>query len=171
MKILILLFSLFFSVGALAQVNGNGAYTVKRTASFDVKKPLLIVDGKISEREITDTSKLLSVNMMMNNDSAKAVYGDKAQNGVIIVITKTYAQKKYQKKLSTFSKEYKEYLSQNKNNDSGIIYFVLDGKDLTFLKPASIELYNVSQKDILKVEFGKKESIDAVTITVAITTK
>jgi hypothetical protein len=116
-------------------------------------KILLIIDDKMYYTDsfnslLPDTSNILNVKVLKGNESTDK-YGKQGMNGTILIITKKYATKQYQKRFSAFSKKYKDYLMEhNKSKDDSCSY-VLNG---TFLLNGSNEkiekLYNIKSQGI-----------------------
>ena len=123
-------------------------------------KPLYVVDGVIYKGNIrrVNPNDILEVSVL-KGDEAAALYGSKAANGVILVTTKQFAQKEYQKKLGVFSSEYKSYLDRHKGDDSDIIY-ILNGVQLIEYSDRLNKLYKLLADEIKNIGF----SIDAIDI-------
>ena len=63
---------------------------------------------------------------------AKKIYGDKAEDGVVIIETKPYATNKFENFFKSISKEYEEM--RNNNNKTDIQYILNDAYSLKILK-------------------------------------
>jgi len=129
--------------------------------------PLIILDdkqtGKSSSKDFLEKihpDDILEISVM-KDALAQAIYGSKAANGVIIITTKSYAQRQYQRKLSTFSKSYKDYLKTNKNDDSKPLY-VLNGEPLHRTADGDLikKLYDIPLEKIKSVTFLDKHYKD-----------
>jgi hypothetical protein len=141
MKILTILFCLFLSVGSLAQ----------STAAVH-KDTIYVIDGELSGKKKLeiDPKTILSINVLKYSPNIdKHMSSDDI---TVLIITKKYAIKSYQDKLSAFSVEYKQYLESHKNDDSDLLYVLnkgVNGNSTELLK----ELYEVTLKKIKKVAF------------------
>jgi TonB-dependent SusC/RagA subfamily outer membrane receptor len=91
---------------------------------------------------------------VLKDTLAKALYGSKAANGVIIITTKQYAISQYQQKFCKFSKAYKHYIDSLKSDDKQITY-VIDGKFLIDKgrNDEISQLYKISKEKIGDVVF------------------
>lgn len=128
---------------------------------------LYIVDGKVSNANIKP-SEVLTTSIL---DSAEAIklYGRNYKGGVTVIITRTYAIKQIQEKISALNKKYRDYLSK-KHDDSNLAY-VLNNNILNLKRKSSLdELYELKPDDIKSVTFKKDEHF-TTDATVVITTK
>jgi len=128
----------------------------ERSLAYLIKdEPLYVIDDKYLNEipKDIDPVNILTLDVLKDN-TAIAKYGDKAKNGAVIIITKTYAIASYQKKFSGFSKRYVNYLRENKNNDSYCIY-VLDGV------PVVGKSYEVIKK-LFELSSNKIKSVDCM---------
>jgi TonB-dependent SusC/RagA subfamily outer membrane receptor len=183
MKILIIVFFLFLSVNALSQSNDTSYQKSTFRLGPDIRtvnnsKFLYIVDDKtycvnhIKKRLAPDTSKILEVSVL-KGANASAIYGSKGVNGAVVVITKKFATKEYQKKLSAFSEDYKKYIALNKNDDSDLVYLlngvVLNGKPSEVIKTLYNEIEKLKTVDFID-QFSKKLNLNNPKPIVVITT-
>lgn len=131
-----------------------------KTPSLNVvvdKDALYVIDGEPSKNKLNaiDPNAILSINVLKKSKNADASM--QPTNDVVLVITKANAIKKYQKKLSTFSKPYKDYLEHHQYNDQKIGY-ELDG---VFLSTDPAErakiLYEIPDKKIKTVGFVENQ--------------
>lgn len=121
-------------------------------------QPLFVVDGVAMEGQ---SNILSSINpndieslTILKDLSSTALYGSRGANGVVLVSTKVFAVKNAQKKLSTFSKQYRRYLKSN--TDVRNITYAINGKvlvDTTMSIPRDV--ISLLEKSIQKVEFDK----------------
>ena len=106
-------------------------------------------------------------------DGIRIKYGEKANNGAIIITTKKFAVSSYKAKLSSFSKKYKEYI-EHQNNDDDVSY-VLNGVFLSVKPGERIKaLYEIPANKIRSVYFMENEYYnggDSRKYNVIITTK
>ena len=98
MKKLLVVFSLFLSVGAYAQK----ADSVKKHFRIDptLTKPMYIIDGKQSDAAGFAKIKHEDIDNMsvVKDASATSIYGAAGKNGVVIVVTKAYKKQHEAKK-------------------------------------------------------------------------
>jgi len=136
------------------------------------KDPIYVVDDVITKFDLntTNAESILKVEVL-KDAKATAIYGSLGANGVIIITTKQFAIRQYQKKFSSFSSAYKKYLAVHKNDDSKVTY-VLDGE---VVKPGNKfidTLFNLPSSKIQHVNMlGPKEFEGMTTHLVVITTK
>lgn len=78
---------------------------------------------------------------VIRSTSNPALYGTKDYT-VVYVITKSFAKKEYQKKLSAFSTDYRNYLEAHSNNDDEVQYIL----NTQLLKNDSDELFDLFNK-------------------------
>jgi TonB-dependent SusC/RagA subfamily outer membrane receptor len=136
------------------------------------RDPIYVVDDVITKFDLntTNAESILKVEVL-KDAKATAVYGSSGANGVIIITTKQFAIRQYQKKLSAISEAYKKYLAAHKNDDSGLSY-VIDGE---VVKPGNKfidTLFNLPSFKIQQVNMlGPKEFEGMTTHLVIITTK
>ena len=163
-------------------VNGAIMITMKETpfvihclATINLdhsKDPIYVVDDVITKFDLntTNAESILKVEVL-KDAKATAIYGSSGANGVIIITTKQFAIRQYQKKLSAISEAYKKYLAAHKNDDSGLSY-VIDGE---VVKPGNKfidTLFNLPSFKIQHVNMlGPKEFEGMTTHLVIITTK
>ena len=169
MRVLTIIFCLFMSVGALAQ--GNAARkTDSTTKSIQRDSVVYIVDGVPLSKESVKPNDILIENVLTGHQLDN-LYVNKKLDSVIIIVTKVGAVNSYQKKLSDFSVDYRNYLADHHNSDSRIIYCI-DG-DLFRGDEKRIKiLYNLSANNIDKVSFLKSRDFEGiVTTSLLITTK
>jgi TonB-dependent SusC/RagA subfamily outer membrane receptor len=118
-------------------------------------EPLYILDNVIVPRlPKIDSAKIFYVSVL-KGDSATAIYGSRAINGVVLITTKEHAVKEYQKKLSDFSYQYKQYLERDKHKDNrwsvSTIYFI-NGKAFNDGQiETTTALYTLKSKDLMSV--------------------
>lgn len=116
MKIVVILLFLFASANASAQ-------------STDTKDTTYVVDRKLSDRKLGGTSPydILNIQILLGKD----VDGH-PNPPTVIVLTRKFAISEYQKKLGSFSNDYKKYLDNHNNRDDSLLYVlngvVLEGK-------------------------------------------
>ena len=82
----------------------------------------------------------------------------------IMVVTKQGAIKSYEKKFSTFSTSYKEYLDNHSNDDSGLLYSI-DGYDCDKNIDGITRLYQLPKEKISKLKISVKGNVTNVVIT------
>lgn len=133
---------------------------------------LFIVDGQPSKNKLSDikSDDILSIDILKR---AKGIDPSlQPDSKTVIVTTKTFATSQYQKKFSSFSKRYGEYLTQHQNNDEDFIY-VLNGVPVLSNNKIDIKkLYEIPAKEIKEVIYKEKLSnINNIKPLVIITTK
>jgi TonB-dependent SusC/RagA subfamily outer membrane receptor len=111
-----------------------------------------VVDGQLSDNKAknVDPNTIVSVTVLKERSETYISH----DSPTVIIITKPYAIKEYQKKFSAFSKKYKDYLTGHKNQDDSCSY-VLNG---TFL-------INESNEKIKKLYIIKSQQITGIGIT------
>jgi TonB-dependent SusC/RagA subfamily outer membrane receptor len=131
-KLIGLFIVLFLATSVFAQANLVKTDTTKvflndkRNAD---KKPLYVVNENVGgSADNINPNDILSI-VVLKGASATSLYGEKAKEGVILIITKDFAVKKYQEKFGQFSAKYKEFLNSYKGVDADFIY-VLNGTPL-----------------------------------------
>lgn len=136
--------------------------------SVDNRKILYVLDGrKIADSLIDKDLKnlnpndILEVTVLKDDSSAKTLYGVRGRLGVVIVVTKKYAVKKYQDKLGLISKNYKSYLEKHNGDDSGIFY-ILDGTVLESGGKYNLAkmLYDIRDDNVHNANFVEMSSSD-----------
>ena len=166
MKKLIFILCSFLSINAFGQNNDSTSRdnkVVNIGHDLPTTKPhlkfLSVIDNKMyygySIKKVKPIS-ILDVEVLKGKE-ASDIYGKLAEHGVVVITTKKYAVKTYQNKLDYLSKEYKNYLKKNKNNDSGLVYLIngvaMEGKQYDTIK----KLFGVVDK-IRTVDFVEKFS-------------
>jgi TonB-dependent SusC/RagA subfamily outer membrane receptor len=97
---------------------------------------------------------ILNVTVLKGNN-ATAIYGSQAEKGVVIIITKRYAIKQYQQKLSAFSKEYKTYLLEHQTK-ADVFEYELNGTALEDSYYGNAQkLFKIPIENIKRVDFLK----------------
>jgi len=117
-------------------------------------EPLYVVDGKIYKRNIRriNPENILQITVL-KSPGATNIYGKAGENGVLIIETLKFGIEYCQRKLCSFSMEYKNYLEANKNDDSGLVYLlngvVLDGSRSEIIKKLHDEIEKVKTVDFI----------------------
>lgn len=117
------------------------------------KDAIYVIDGKISDKKLDglDPNTIISIDIL-KNDTTSMFKGVERHNTVIIT-TKRFAIFQYQKKLKTFSEEYKNYLRSNKGDDSKVVY-LFNGRPLDENDDKRIKfLYDIPREKIQNVNF------------------
>jgi TonB-dependent SusC/RagA subfamily outer membrane receptor len=128
-KLIGLLGVLFLATSVFAQTNPVKIADTTKVFLRDKyadKKPLYVINERVGD-SIKDVNpdNILSINIL-KDAIATSLYGEKAKNGAIIIVTKEFAVKKYKEKFSAFSKKYNEFLNSYKNEDTDFLY-ILNG--------------------------------------------
>jgi hypothetical protein len=172
MRVFTIIFCLFLSVDALAQDNvARKTDSPTKSIYSDARDSVVyIVDGVPSSKDSVKPNEILIRNVLTGHQLDN-LYVNKKLDSVIIIVTKVGAINSYQKKLSDFSVDYKNYLADHHNSDNRIIYCI-DG-DLFRGDEKRIKiLYNLSANNIDKVSFLKSRDFEGiVTASLLITTK
>lgn len=162
-KALIILFWLTLSGEAFAQ---NSDTTYRKTLKISAKA-MVIVNDSIYKGNIDNIHPMDILDLQV---LVRPVFiGAEKNDTTLIITTKAYAIRSYQKKLSAFSKEYKDYIAQiekNDNNDNGMMYLI-DGKGYEpfYSRDKMTEiLFQLPATNIAKVEFNKQEKCCGSTI-------
>jgi len=182
-RLYFLIIALFFLFGANAQQTDTSQTKSSQTAiirdlpdSPKKLKFLSIVDGKQRfGRHIKKVNPKNIINVdVLKRDDAVSKYGKLGINGVVVITTKHYVIKTYQRKLSSFSLEYNNYLEQNKNDDSGLVYLinggVVDGSRFEIIKKLFDEIEKVKTVDFID-KLSEKLNLNNPKPIVVITTK
>lgn len=93
-------------LGSVNPVKPDVTISIRGTGSAN-NDPLLVIDGKVCDMKVfktLDSNKIESVTVLKANQAAALFSGEKAKNGVIVVITKSIS-KKEKKKLKKFFNE------------------------------------------------------------------
>ena len=170
MKNLILLLIILNSFYVKAQIRQKPtpAQTDEQSSS-----PLYIVDGTEIEK-----SKALKIEpavvadiQILKTQAEKEPYGDKGANGVLLITTRKFAIASYQEKFSTFSNDFKSYISGHGTDDSQIVY-VIDGEAVPKDKNEAAKLFHLNKEIINTVKFTQSEPEGSKTLArVIVTTK
>ena len=143
--------------------------------SFSDVEILFVVDEKKHYGDnnlkslIPDVNDIIDVKVLKGKD-ATALYGTLGKGGVVIVTTKTFAKRIYQKKIGSFSGAYKKYLAGHHNDDTRLNY-IIDGNILAGNSGIK-RLYNFQADSIHNVSFLQAKDFEGFTTsTVIITTK
>ena len=131
--------------------------TIKKndTISTLPDSAVYVIDGEISDKKLNgiDPKNILSIDILKKDKAAELFEGG-FRNGLVIVVTKSSAVKRYQKKLGTFSGKYREYLQKNQNDDKELIY-ILNGVQLKQNNNEAIGiLYKIHIEDIKTVGYS-----------------
>ncbi|TWJ02526.1 TonB-dependent SusC/RagA subfamily outer membrane receptor [Mucilaginibacter frigoritolerans] len=140
-KLIGLLGVLFLATSMFAQTNPVKIADTTKVFLRDKyadKKPLYVINERVGDSiKDINPNDILSINIL-KDVGATALYGEKAKNGAIIIVTKEFAVKKYQEKFSAFSKKYKGFLSRYKIDDTDFLYILngipLDNKSTNRIK-------------------------------------
>lgn len=140
------------------RLNGDSVY---RIDSVIVNKhPLFIVDGvpfngRPDDVLVKDVGEIIAIKNVAN----EGAYINRADDGAIIIITRKEAIKQYQKKLSAFSKEYKDYLDTHKGDDTGLTYLMWNDGSVRQGSSAALTkvLYDLKDGDIKSISFSKRK--------------
>jgi hypothetical protein len=159
MKILIVLFSMFFSVESNGQVSID---TSKRNVAY-------VIDGKTASPEEASNANVFYKNFV-TRDQLYNEWPHIKFDTMYVIVTKQGAIAAYQKKLSAFSKAYKkeiEWRMKYNQNDDGIFYQPeINDKGEVYTRDERIRmLYNIPASDIKKVDVHKKGTNVYVTVT------
>lgn len=79
-----------FIAPQVEQKSEDGVIRLRSSSSINEKEPIIVVNGKIVERELLyqmDPNKIASISVI-KKPSANAIYGEKAKNGVVIITLK-----------------------------------------------------------------------------------
>lgn len=87
--------------------------SIRGTASANQQNPMVVIDGKVSDMETfktLDSKKIDEVIVLKGDRAALLFFGEKARNGVIVVITQSISKKEKKKLKKLLS----ENMSENK---------------------------------------------------------
>jgi TonB-dependent SusC/RagA subfamily outer membrane receptor len=139
----------------------NQSFRIRDPATILNDEPLIIIDNKPKNKssskrilEKINPNDILEFSVL-KDAAAEAIYGSQGANGVIIITTKQYAVSQYQRKLSLFSKKYKNYLLKIQNDDKELIY-ILNGMPVERKNNdgAISILYKLLREDIKTVRYA-----------------
>lgn len=157
-NILILLPAFCFG-RSFAQINNpdskeNTNVTVTIVDTINKVKPLYILDDIIVSETVLkniDPKMLLKVGVL-REEAAIAKYGSRAKAGAILIVTIKFAVQNYQNKLSSLSKQYKQYLKKYNGDDK--LLFVINGVEYSSSSQERIEkLYKIFSDDAVFSSF------------------
>jgi len=120
---------------------------------------LYIVDGKESGKDVlkdTSPDKILTVDVL-KDASAKAKYGTKGANGVVIVTTKPYAVKHYQEVFRMFSDDLESWLTSHGADDAQFHYYIDNAEVQNTTGAGMLKLYELDKDKIENVTFVQDE--------------
>lgn len=120
-----------------------------------------VIDGVVADKKLEgiDPQNIESIRVVKNNTTTPVI--GVAGGSVIMVTTKEGAAKQYKQQLSIISPEYKKYLDEHNNDDSGLKYSV-DGA-LCEGRDGLARLSNLTKDNIAKVKFAKSGTEVAIT--------
>lgn len=147
---LIVLVCLLLSANVYAQSDNK---SVHQSGDNGVR---YILDGVVSKYKLSGVNPndilMINVEKKKANDST---YVNTTDKGSVIVVTKKYAIGQYQKKISSFSKDYKSYLSMHQNKDD-ICEYEINGTALEDNYYGNAQkLYKIPTESIKRVDFLK----------------
>ena len=136
------------------------------------KDALYVIDGIPSKNKMDDVDPkdILSIDILKKGKKTDSSF--EPVNDVVAVVTKQGAIKSYQKRFSSYSKDYEKYIDNHKGDDRASFYFI-DGQSLHREQNNLIqELYKIPAGKIIAIEVqypGPNDS--SVGVNVRITTK
>lgn len=133
-------------------------------------KPLIIVNDAPYHKDITKLNpNIIQKLSIVKPEYAIEKYGQAGKNGAMVIITKLYMVTELKRRISIFSKEYKDYIASNPDHN---ITYVLNGEVMKGdSRSVGIVLYDIPDKQIREVKFTQSENNDHDnTPTVNITT-
>jgi len=180
-KILVFIIYLFtvFSVAfaqdtipAKTDINKATSFFNHSISSVDNGYVLWIIDGKLIDDTIsTDFLKGINPNTIYSLKMLKVATTDHyhGAQGIIIINTKMYATAQYEKKLSSLSKKYKNYLFHHHNEDKYCLYVLngmpIDGKlDEKIRKLNEIPAEKIKTVDV-RADYGNIKNKKMIIIT------
>nr|WP_183566299.1 hypothetical protein [Mucilaginibacter sp. SP1R1] len=110
---------------------------------------IYILNGDLSnKREISalDVNDVLSINILKYDE--KSVSEESRDKHILIATSKSFAIKSYQKKISSFLKEYKAYLKVHDDNDNKLLFVINGNKYPTSTDDRIKKLYEIFADDI-----------------------
>jgi hypothetical protein len=141
--------------------SNNGAFTGNQTMVSD--SAMYLIDGKLStKKEVNNLhpEDILSIDVLKKDTVADPSL-NQIKGDIIAVLTKISAIKSYQNKFGQFSKDYKDFLKGNNNNDNMIVYLNKETGDIysSTNKDGIKALYRLSADSIKKVDFNKGHEV------------
>jgi len=140
--------------GVIKIETGKLTYNTDKPKASPSDDPKYIIDGVVSENGITSLNPedILSVTVLKDGKDYPE-YGS-SKGGLVVVVTKAGAIKKYQHNFAELSGDYKKYLGEHNNDDSGLTYSV-DGTPCNKGQDGLTRLSNLTREKIAKVKFSK----------------
>lgn len=129
----LILLCLFFGCAKKVQPS-NSTPSIETSSTSDVldpgKQPLILLDFEAveskEELDTIDPNTIESIEVIKDSEAAMRLYGERAKDGVIIILTMDYEQKKKQQLYNKLQQYLKDYMG--KEDD---YFFVLDGIPIT----------------------------------------
>lgn len=135
------------------------------------KDALFVIDGVPSKNKLNDidSKDIFSLDILKKGKGSDPSF--EPVRDVVIVVTKAGATRAYQKKFSTFSKEYKQYI--NAHRDDGHLTYIINGIQVSANMDEKIRsLYGLKADSIKNIVFTSTPGQDSVSVLiVAIATK
>lgn len=168
LKVFIFVFS--FSLHALGQtsvaVKPDTSAAIKKGQTLQLingSRPLLVIDNvlipdSVADKTFTtlDPKAILEISVLKDS-AASNLYSPAGNRSVLIITNRAYAIAQYQKKFSTFSRDYKKYLRLHKYDDSNLVY-VLNGVPMAADEKDNIKMIYDSLGRLSSVGFLKSDA-------------
>jgi hypothetical protein len=133
-------------------------YREPDTANYSLMRSdnrIYILDGELSnEKEMNtlDPNRILSLTVLKNDK--KSISEERRGKTTLIAITRNFAVKQYQKKLSELSTEYKVYLNKHHQSDKGLLFIINGEKYATSTDDRIKKLYELVASDKIHQSFS-----------------
>ncbi|MBB2148671.1 hypothetical protein [Pedobacter gandavensis] len=124
--------------------------------------PLFFIDGKEmlkSEMANVNPNDIAMVTVL--KEDAYKKYGEKGKNGIILIETKVYSRKRFQRYLSTKSAKYKMLLGDNSDDQN--IQYILNEKVLN--KDYEGDLASIADSTFIDINIVSAEELKAYKVT------
>ncbi|GAA4337150.1 hypothetical protein GCM10023149_46440 [Mucilaginibacter gynuensis] len=145
--------------------NGVILVTTKNTRVDSIRSPkglpssddiVYMLDGELSDKKLKkiDPKDVLSIVTIKKDDCEICATSNKNIDSIVVAITIPYGVTRYKSNLSKFSKQYKKYLADHKNDDNMLIY-ILNGAIVHQKKQQGIKtLFELYSKNIERINFS-----------------
>jgi TonB-dependent SusC/RagA subfamily outer membrane receptor len=169
------------TVGVNAEKNSPGV----NITSIDGKNPIYIIDGKeITKKELQEINPIdIALVSVLKDEKATTAYGDKGENGVVLITTKKNTDSKWKvtgkrnknvifaTKDTIYIKEKQHLLKQLMNSFNQQPLYILDGKEVDAKNITAFDemkvgrLSHIKNSEVAVSKYGKKAKNGVVEIT------
>ncbi len=176
MKTISTIFCLFFLITkyATAQTPPGNMPASPSSVSWETlnkkyNNPVVVLDDKTIPDSLS--KQVLAKLDQLDVIKITVLHAITPKQNIVYLTTKDTKIAMYQKKLTAFSKEYKDFLETHQNRDGAVIY-ILNAVPVQGSRKGRIdELYNIPAERIKSVNFSLQDIPDKVVAMVEINTK